>query len=69
VRCRRYRAIRSQILAAFAKPVAAPSAKRSGRVSPTTAQHVLHDLRDRIDVLSNDGQDWPGKLVATGTMA
>jgi hypothetical protein len=30
---------------------------------------VLHDLRDRIDVLSNDGQDWPGKLVATGTMA
>jgi L-threonylcarbamoyladenylate synthase len=44
-----------EILAAFAKPVAAPSANRSGKVSPTTAQHVLHDLRDRIDLLINDG--------------
>ena len=33
----------------------APSANRSGNVSPTTAQHVLHDLRDRIDLLINDG--------------
>ncbi len=44
-----------EILAAFAKPVVAPSANRSGAVSPTTAQHVLHDLRDRIDLLVNDG--------------
>ncbi len=44
-----------EILAAFAKPVVAPSANRSGKVSPTTAQHVLHDLRDRIDLLINDG--------------
>ena len=44
-----------EILAAFAKPVVAPSANRSGKVSPTTAQHVLHDLRDRIDLLVNDG--------------
>ena len=44
-----------EILAAFAKPVVAPSANRSGEVSPTTAQHVLHDLRDRIDLLINDG--------------
>jgi L-threonylcarbamoyladenylate synthase len=44
-----------EILAAFAKPVVAPSANRSGTVSPTTAQHVLHDLRDRIDLLVNDG--------------
>jgi L-threonylcarbamoyladenylate synthase len=44
-----------QILAAFGKPVVAPSANRSGKVSPTTAQHVLHDLRDRIELLINDG--------------
>jgi len=44
-----------EILAAFAKPVVAPSANRSGKLSPTTAQHVLHDLRDRIDLIVNDG--------------
>ncbi len=32
-------------------PVAAPSANRSGRPSPTTAQHVVHDLGPTIDVL------------------
>jgi L-threonylcarbamoyladenylate synthase len=47
--------VAQQILGAFGKPVAAPSANRSGTVSPTTAQHVLHDLRDRIDLLINDG--------------
>src|SRR5271169_4095648 len=44
-----------EILAAFGKPVVAPSANPSGKVSPTAAQHVLHDLRDRIDLLINDG--------------
>jgi L-threonylcarbamoyladenylate synthase len=44
-----------QILAAFGKPVVAPSANRSGEVSTTTAPHVLHDLRDRIELLINDG--------------
>lgn len=29
--------------------LAAPSANRFGAVSPTTAQHVLEDLRDRLD--------------------
>jgi L-threonylcarbamoyladenylate synthase len=47
--------VAQQILAAFGKPVVAPSANRSGNVSPTTAQHVLHDLRDRIELLVNDG--------------
>ena len=32
------------ILAAFGRPLVAPSANRSGHVSPTTAQHVLADL-------------------------
>jgi L-threonylcarbamoyladenylate synthase len=48
-------AVAQQILAAFGKPVVAPSANRSGMVSPTTAQHVLHDLGDRIELLINDG--------------
>jgi L-threonylcarbamoyladenylate synthase len=47
--------VAQQILGAFGKPVAAPSANRSGTVSPTTAQHVLHDLRDRIELRINDG--------------
>src|ERR1700730_11805151 len=44
-----------QILAAFGKPVVAPSANRSGHVSPTTAQHVLADLRGRIDLIVDGG--------------
>ena len=30
-------------------PIAAPSANSSGRPSPTTAQHVAHDLRDQAE--------------------
>jgi L-threonylcarbamoyladenylate synthase len=33
------------------RPVAAPSANRSGRVSPTTAEHVWEDLDGRIDAV------------------
>jgi L-threonylcarbamoyladenylate synthase len=43
------------ILAAFGQPVVAPSANRSGHVSPTTAQHVLADLRGRIDLIVDGG--------------
>jgi L-threonylcarbamoyladenylate synthase len=32
------------VLAAFGGPLAAPSANRSGHVSPTTAQHVVEEL-------------------------
>ena len=32
-------------------PIAAPSANRSGRPSPTTAQHVLDDLNGRIPMI------------------
>jgi L-threonylcarbamoyladenylate synthase len=35
--------------------VVAPSANRSGHVSPTTAQHVLADLRGRIDLIVDGG--------------
>jgi L-threonylcarbamoyladenylate synthase len=44
-----------QILAAFGGPVVAPSANRSGHVSPTTAAHVLADLRGRIDLIVDGG--------------
>jgi len=40
-------------------PVAAPSANRFGRTSPTTAEHVLEDLDGRIDaVLDAGATDW-----------
>ncbi len=43
------------ILAATGRPVAAPSANRSGRVSPTEASHVLGDLDGRIDAVVDGG--------------
>ncbi len=36
-------------------PVAAPSANLFGRISPTTAAHVLHDLDGRIDAVLDAG--------------
>jgi L-threonylcarbamoyladenylate synthase len=36
-------------------PIAAPSANRSGRPSPTTAAHVAHDLDGRIDIILDGG--------------
>jgi L-threonylcarbamoyladenylate synthase len=43
------------ILAEFGHPIVAPSANRSGHVSPTTAAHVLADLRGRIDLIVDGG--------------
>jgi L-threonylcarbamoyladenylate synthase len=43
------------ILSAVGVPLAAPSANRSGRVSPTTAHHVLADLDGRIDCILDGG--------------
>ncbi len=36
-------------------PIAAPSANRAGKPSPTTAQHVIEDLAGRIDVVLDGG--------------
>lgn len=36
-------------------PIAAPSANRAGKPSPTTAQHVIDDLAGRIDVVLDGG--------------
>jgi L-threonylcarbamoyladenylate synthase len=43
------------ILRKLGRPVVAPSANRSGHVSPTTAQHVLQDLGGRIDLIIDGG--------------
>ena len=43
------------ILKALGRPVVAPSANRSGHVSPTNAQHVHADLGDRIDLIVDGG--------------
>jgi len=44
------------LLVAAGLPVAAPSANLFGRPSPTLAEHVLHDLRDRIDAVLDGGR-------------
>ena len=43
------------LLQAFGGAVVAPSANRSGHVSPTTAAHVLADLDGRIDLILDGG--------------
>lgn len=43
------------ILEKFGKPIVAPSANRTGHVSPTAAEHVLADLRGRVDLVVDDG--------------
>ncbi len=44
-----------ELLAAFGRPVVAPSANRSGHVSPTTAAHVAADLSGRVDLIIDGG--------------
>lgn len=43
------------LIEAAGRPLAAPSANRSGHVSPTTAEHVLSDLDGRIDLILDAG--------------
>ena len=44
-----------ELIGAFGKPIVAPSANRSGHVSPTTTAHVLSDLRGQIDLILDGG--------------
>ena len=43
------------LLERVGRPLAAPSANRSGRVSPTSADHVLADLGGRVDAVLDGG--------------
>jgi len=44
-----------ELLRRFGGPIAAPSANRSGRVSPTTAEHVRKELEDRVGLILDGG--------------
>jgi L-threonylcarbamoyladenylate synthase len=61
------------LLKAVGRPVVAPSANRSGHVSPTRADHVLADLGGRIDIVLDGGPTPLGLestiLDCTGTKA
>ena len=44
------------LLRAVARPVVAPSANPSGKISPTTAEHVRRHLKDRVAVVLDGGR-------------
>lgn len=44
-----------EVATAFEKPLAAPSANRFGRISPTSAAHVLAELNGRIPFILDGG--------------
>jgi L-threonylcarbamoyladenylate synthase len=47
--------VAQDLLRSLGRPIVAPSANRSGHVSPTTAQHVHDDLDGRIDLIVDSG--------------
>ena len=44
----------------FGRPLAAPSANRFGRISPTTAEHVREELEGRIRLIADAGPTMHG---------
>jgi L-threonylcarbamoyladenylate synthase len=44
-----------EVLRVFGKPLAAPSANRFGRVSPTRSEHVLEELAGRVPLILDAG--------------
>jgi L-threonylcarbamoyladenylate synthase len=53
-----------RLIERYGKPLAAPSANRSGKLSPTTARHVAEEFAD-IDLLILDGGPCPVGLEST----
>ena len=45
----------AEIVQEFGKPLAAPSANRFGRISPTTAKHVFDELNELIPLIIDAG--------------
>jgi len=45
-----------ELLETFGAPVVAPSANASGRISPTSAQHVADDLDGKVALILDDGR-------------
>jgi len=48
------------LLVAAGRPIAAPSANRSGRISSTTAIHVAEELGERVDLILASGKSQLG---------
>ncbi|MGH6782138.1 MAG: L-threonylcarbamoyladenylate synthase, partial [Sphingomonadaceae bacterium] len=68
LRCPAHEAMQA-LLAASGKPLAAPSANASGRISPTRAEHVLASLDGRIPLIVDAGPTSRGiesTIVAPG---
>ncbi|MDX2027514.1 MAG: L-threonylcarbamoyladenylate synthase [Alphaproteobacteria bacterium] len=49
-----------QLLKVFGRPVAAPSANLSGKLSPTTPLHVAESLGDKVDLILAGGKSQVG---------
>ncbi len=47
--------VANRLIALAGLPIAAPSANRSGRPSPTTAEHVMQDMDGRIEMILDGG--------------
>lgn len=47
--------VAQELILRSARPVAAPSGNRSGRPSPTTAQHMFQDMNGRIPLILDGG--------------
>ena len=48
--------VANALIRATGAPIAAPSANRSGRPSPTCAAHVIEDLFGRVDIILDGGE-------------
>lgn len=48
-------AVAQKLLRAAGRPIAAPSANISGRVSPTLASHVAQEFGETVDLILDDG--------------
>lgn len=58
-----------EVCAKFGKPLAAPSANRFGRISPTEAGHVLAELAGRVQLILDGGRTVHGiesTIIAVG---
>lgn len=47
--------VAQNLLREFGKPIAAPSANASGKISPTTAAHVRQSLGNKVDLILDGG--------------
>lgn len=50
----------AEVIQSFGSPLAAPSANRFGSISPTSAQHVVDELNERVPVVVDGGSTLHG---------